>query len=90
MWPVLGIALATALAATAWWRARMGSGYYDGELYGMTPAGHRRYAAAGLVLACACVAALLWQPLAIPALAMVVIAVILYAASFARGAADEL
>jgi hypothetical protein len=85
------LALAVVLTGVAWRRSVATAGYYDGEVYGMTPATHRRYALAGLafVVAFAISAALRLETSAIVALAIFTPIAVLYATSFARGADDE-
>ena len=47
----LALAIASLLlAATAYVRSRTAGGFYDAEVYGMTPVAHRRYAAIALAL----------------------------------------
>lgn len=44
-WSVLGLVASGSLAIFALLRSRTPGGYYDADVYGMTPAAHRTYAA---------------------------------------------
>jgi hypothetical protein len=85
------LAAALALSVTAWRRSAVPAGYYDGQVYGMTPATHRRYAmvAIGFAVAFALAAAARFDTGAIVALALFVPVAIFYMSSFVRGAEDE-
>jgi hypothetical protein len=91
VWSVAGLVLAVALSVVAWRRSAATAGYYDGQVYGMTPGIHRRYAAIGIAFAAvfAIVACLRLETAGIVALAIFTPLVIFYATSFARGADDE-
>jgi hypothetical protein len=91
VWSVAGFVLAIALSAVAWRRSAATAGYYDGQVYGMTPGIHRRYAAIGLAFAAvfALVACLRFETAGIVALAIFTPLAIFYATYFARGADDE-
>jgi hypothetical protein len=91
MWIAIGLILSSALALAAGLRSRAPAGHFDGEGYGMTPAVHRRYAAAGVVLAGLFALAFLVPGIpVIPTLAVTIATAIFYGASFVRGAqADE-
>ena len=101
MWAVFGFILSVGLALTAWLRSRAPSRtYYEGEVYGMTPAAHRRYALFFAALGALFAADLALQVrivmptgIAGPAeeLAGTVLAIggVLYGATFLRGASGE-
>ncbi|MEO7202297.1 MAG: hypothetical protein ABI431_05825 [Candidatus Tumulicola sp.] len=86
-----GFVLAIALSAVAWRRSAATAGYYDGQVYGMTPGVHRRYAAIGIAFAAvfALAACLRFETAGIVALAVFTPVAIFYATSFVRGADDE-
>lgn len=84
----LALALLTAWKAS---RALSGGGsYYDREVYGMTAQTHRRVRIAAWVVAGICLIGAFWSPLPLtPLVAVECVGVILYLASFARGASEE-
>jgi hypothetical protein len=91
MWASLGLVLSALVAVAAAWRsARRSTNYYEVDVYGMTPASHRKYAAVSLVFAAVFVAAL-FTPLvpAVPLLAVYAVIAIFYLSSFVRGFSDE-
>jgi hypothetical protein len=79
------------MAVVAGVRSRATAGYFDGDVYGMTPAVHRRYALAFAILAALFALSYVIPALpALPLLAVTIAAAVFYAASFFRGAeADE-
>ena len=87
---LLGLALALL---TAWRASRamsVGGSYYDREVYGMTAHTHRRVLVAAWVVAGISLVGAFWSPLPLtPFVAVESVAVILYLASFARGASEE-
>jgi hypothetical protein len=84
-----GIAASAALAIVALLKGRRPDGnYYAGEVYGLDAAGHRKYAAAGLLFAAAFGAGLFVPVLLMPLYALLTLAVIFYGASFVRGFSD--
>jgi len=87
---VAGIALALGMAAVAWRRSRSTGGFYDGEVYGMEAATHRRYAIASLAFAAyfAATYAAHSPAAGIAGLALYALIVVIYAASFLQGAHD--
>ncbi len=98
MWVWAGFVLSLGLAALAWWRSGAGAQtYYEGEVYGMDPAAHRRYALAFAAAAAGCLLELAWpSPLGTPwawvptgLLAATGLLGILYLATFVRGASGE-
>ena len=92
MWVWSAFVLSLAMAALAWWRsgARVRT-FYEGEVYGMGPAGHRAYAtffgAFALVFLVELARPVGWLSLA--TMAVVVLGAILYGTSFLRGASGE-
>ncbi len=64
--------------------------FYSAGVYGMTAAGHRRYAAVSLLFAGVFLAALYVRSIpAVPLLAACALVVIFYFSSFLRGYSDE-
>jgi len=96
MWGWSGIVLSAALALVACARSQASSRtYYEGEVYGMEGATHRKYAL-GFAAFAAAFLVLAWRPPGDPfawvptaLLAMVVLVGILYLATFLRGASGE-
>jgi hypothetical protein len=87
---LLGLALALLTAWQASRAVRSGGSYYDRELYGMTARTHRRVRAAAWVVAGICLVGAFRSPLPFtPLVAVETVGVILYLASFARGASEE-
>jgi hypothetical protein len=90
-WSITGLATCLAIAVFAWWRSRSPAGYYDGDVYGMTPAAHRRYVAIelslALLFATTLVARVEW--LAVWLLAAAVLVGVFYLTSFFRGWSEE-
>lgn len=69
---------------------RASKNYYAGDVYGMTPLTHRRYAAAGLLFVAIFVAALFVRSIpVVPLLAALTVLAIFYFSSFVRGFSDE-
>jgi hypothetical protein len=91
IWTSIGLLLALALAAAAWRRSLGSGGFYDRDVYAMTPATHRRYAIAGLAFATYFAAALLFgqETAGIAGLALYALVAVIYATSFLRGAPDR-
>jgi hypothetical protein len=78
------------LALVAWTRSKAAAGsYYESQVYGMGPKAHQGYALTFAGLALALLAAIMWPPLALPALAVFALVAILYGATFLRGASGE-
>jgi len=73
------------------WRARRPAlSYYEAHVYSMTPRSHARFAAASAAFALLFVVAGLYPRLpAVPLLAIYTVLIVLYGASFVRGAAGE-
>jgi len=91
MWSLAGAALAFAVAAVAWRRSSARGGYYDTDVYGMTPAMHRRYAFVSLAFAVFFAIAFATKNPAAGLIALAVDALVAdcYAASFLRGAESD-
>jgi hypothetical protein len=85
------LALALAIAAAAWRGSRSKGGFYDSEVYAMTPRVHRRYALLSLAFAIYFVGTLaLHKPSAgIAGLVLYALIAVLYATSFLQGAPDQ-
>ena len=91
MWAIAGVALAALGGAVALIRAAAGTAAgYDAHGYGMTPRSHRRFAllSGAFVVAFAIAVRVPALP-AIPLLGIYVLALVLYASSFARGFSGE-
>ncbi len=90
-WSIAGLATCLAVGIFAWWRSRRPAGYYDGDVYGLTPAAHRRYGTLelllGLLFAGTIVARADW--LAVWLLAAAVLIGVFYLTSFLRGWSEE-
>lgn len=98
MWVWSGLVLSLGLALVARARSRASSRtYYEGDVYGMDPAAHRKYALAFAAAGAGLLLELVWPPSGqgpfgwVPTalLAMVVLLGILYLATFVRGASGE-
>ena len=100
MWVWSGFILSVLLAAVALWRSRSRTrSYYEGEVYGMEAAAHRKYALGFTVAAAAFLADLIWPgvlsrepapPWFLGAfLCLVTLTAIFYGSGFLRGAAGE-
>ncbi len=89
----LALAIASLLlAATAYMRSRTAGGFYDAEVYGMTPVAHQRYAAIALAFALAFFAVAVWSPRSAATIwlgAAFVLFAVIYITSFLRGAAES-
>jgi hypothetical protein len=91
MWAWIGAALALCGGLLAVRHARRpGSSYYEAHVYHMTPRSHGRFAAVSVAFAVLFVAAGLYPRVpAVPLLAVYTVLIILYGASFVRGAVGE-
>lgn len=91
MWSWIGFGLAVVGSLVAAWRGRGGAlSYYEADVYHMSPQSHRRFAAASAIFAAVFLAAAAVPRLpAVPLLAVYVVFIVLYGASFVRGAAGE-
>ena len=88
----LALAIASLLLAlAAYLQSRSSGGFYDAEVYGMTPLAHRRYAAIALAFALAFFAAAVWWPRGPATIwlgAAFVLFAVIYLTSFLRGATE--
>ena len=90
MWSAAGLVLTLIVGIRAWVLARTpGSNFYAVQLYGMTAATYRRYAAISAAFAAAFLASFWVRAIAVPALALYAVVAILFGSSFLRGAAGE-
>jgi hypothetical protein len=91
VWVLIGMLLALAVGATAWRRSLAHGGFYDRDVYAMTPAIHRRYAMLSLGFAAyfAAVLAFRLESAGIAGLALYALIAVFYATSFLRGAPDR-
>lgn len=89
----LALAIASLLlAAAAFMRSRAVGGFYDADVYGMTPDAHRRYAAIALAFALAFFAVAVWWPRSVATIwlgAAFVLFAVIYLTSFLRGATES-
>ena len=87
----VGIVLALGVALAAWRSSASRGGYYDREVYGMSPATHVRYAVISLAFAGFFIAAyvLALRSAGIAALALYALLAVFYLTSFLRGAAES-
>lgn len=88
---LIGSVVALLLAVAAYLRSRAPGGFYDREVYGMTPAVHRRYAAIALGFALAFAAAARWftAGATIWLYAAFVLFAVFYLTSYLRGASED-
>jgi predicted membrane channel-forming protein YqfA (hemolysin III family) len=84
-----GLALSLALAALAFARSRARGGFYDADVYAMTPAVHRGFAFLGLAFAVLFAASLAYAPLLFWAGAAFTLAAVFYLTSYLRGAHED-
>jgi small-conductance mechanosensitive channel len=91
-WELGGALASVLLGATALLRSRGAGGFYDADVYGMTPVTHRRYAFAAAIFAVAFFALAVWAPggaATIWVLAAFVLIAVFYITSYLRGASDS-
>ena len=91
-WDVTGAIASILLALVAQVRSRTAGGFYDAEVYGMTPSAHRRYSLIALAFAAAFFAVDRWWPRSAATIwlgAAFVLFAVIYATSFLRGAAES-
>ena len=90
-WSVLGAVIAGILAGLAFVRSRAPGGFYDADVYGMTPVVHRRYVWTALAFFAAflCSAWSRADTIGIWLLAAFVLVAIFYLTSFLRGAHED-
>ena len=87
-----GAIAAILLAALAYARSRGAGGFYDEQVYGMTPHTHRRYAIAGTGFALSFFAIAVWWPSSgatIYLFAAFVLFAVFYLTSYLRGAHED-
>lgn len=91
MWAWIGLGCAAVGAALALRHARTGTGsFYEREVYAMTRVSHMRFVMVSAAFAGAFAIVLLFHsPAAVPVLAVYTVLLLLYGASFARGATGE-
>jgi hypothetical protein len=91
IYTAVGIVLASIVALAAWRRSASRGGYYDREVYGMSPATHVRYAVISLAFAGFFIAAYVFalRSAGIAALALYALIAVFYLTSFLRGAAES-
>jgi hypothetical protein len=91
VWNAVGLGISVVVATAAFVRSSSRAGHYDGAVYGMTPAMHRRYAYVAGALGLGFVASLAWPPMpTVILLGAIVLVALFYLTSFLRGAeADD-
>lgn len=91
MWNGIGLALCCIVAATGVLQSnRAHSGYYAGEVYGMTARSHRAYATLSALFAVLFIFGFFTAAIpAVPLLGAYALVFIFYFSSFARGFSDE-
>lgn len=91
-WEV-GLAFASLLlAGVAYLRSRTAGGFYDAQVYGMTPDSHRRYALFAMLFAIALFAVAWWWPRGSATIwlgAAFVLFAVMYITSYLRGASES-
>lgn len=90
-WSVWGAAAAGIIAAFAYGRSRVHGGFYDSDIYGMTPKTHRAYAAVAALFALAFSTCAIARAgtIAVWILAPFVLFALFYLTSFLRGAHED-
>ena len=91
-WPIAGALASLLLAAVAYQRSRAPGGFYDRDVYGMTPVAHRRYAVLGAAFALAYLSLAGWAPQSAATIwlsAAFVLVAVFYLTSFLRGASGD-
>ena len=91
MWAWIGAALALLGTGIGIWRARRPAlSYYEAHVYHMTSRSHVRFAAVSAAFAVLFVVGAVYPRLpAVPLLGIYTVLIVLYGASFVRGAAGE-
>jgi hypothetical protein len=91
MWPLIGLGCALLGVALALWRSKsQAATFYEREVYGMTRASHLRFAQISSAFAIAFTLCVFIPKLpAVAFLAAYSVLLILYAATFVRGATGE-
>jgi hypothetical protein len=91
-WDIAGAVASILLALAAAARSRSPGGFYDAEVYGMTPRSHRRYAIVASAFALAFFAVAGWWPRSgatIWLFAAFVLFAVFYLTSYLRGAYES-
>jgi len=91
-WDIAGALASILLAAAAAARSRSAGGFYDAEVYGMTPDTHRRYALIASAFAVAFFAIARWWPRSAATIwlfAAFVLFAVFYLSSYLRGASES-
>jgi len=91
-WELAGACASIVLAAAAFARSRGAGGFYDAEVYGMTPGAHRRYALIASAFAIAFFAVGAWWPRSgatIWLFTAFVLFAVFYLTSYLRGAYEN-
>jgi hypothetical protein len=91
VWSITGFVLSLVLMTFALRRSRAPGGFYDRDVYGMTPATHRRvaYAAACFALAFAATLSVRGLPAGAWLFGTFVLGAVLYLTSFLRGFTED-
>jgi hypothetical protein len=88
-WIGAGVALMGTLLA-AWCARRRAPSYYESHVYDMTPRSHARFAIASVAFFALFVVGALYPSFpSVPLLAIYTVFIVLYGASFVRGATGE-
>ncbi|HET9030114.1 MAG TPA: hypothetical protein VFN49_08055 [Candidatus Aquilonibacter sp.] len=90
-WSVWGLILAGIIALFAWSRSRRPGGFYDADIYGLTPRDHAIYGsiAAAFAVAFALTALLALGTITLYLFAAFVVFAVFYLTSFLRGAHED-
>ncbi|HTU71797.1 MAG TPA: hypothetical protein VMF11_15955 [Candidatus Baltobacteraceae bacterium] len=92
VWDLAGAVASILLGLAALCRSRSTGGFYDRDVYAMTPAVHRRYSFGAAAFALAFFAVAGWAPRSgatIWLFAAFVLFAVFYLTSFLRGASDD-
>ncbi len=92
LWGWIGFVISLGTALLAFGRSRAPGGFYDADVYGMTPRSHRRYAAIALAFTLAFTATLVVvrnASLVFWLLASAVLFDLFYLTSYLRGAHED-
>jgi hypothetical protein len=91
-WDLAGAIASLLLAAAAYLRSRGPGGFYDAQVYGMTPRTHRAYAAVALAFSLGFFATGRWWPSSGATIwlgAAFVLVAVFYLSSYLRGAYED-
>ena len=91
LWSIVGLVTSLAVAALALTRSNAPGGFYDADVYGMTPLVHRRYGVIALVFALSFVGTILLRASGAVfwLLASAVLFDLFYLTSYLRGAHED-